>query len=300
MNPAGGVQVRRARRGYERARILITVKTYPNPSLKYDETVCVAGVRIDRGVPEWIRLYPVRFRNVDEGAQFEKYEVIEVDVVAHGVTDSRIEPYRPDQQSIEHIRKIGTKNDWAERRELIGGLRGATTTCALTAAATKNSMDVPAPSLGLIKPIVTAVKVSAGKPWDDDQLRKIERASQPDLFGEGLRPLEPMPFEVRYGYRCAESQCRGHVQKVLDWELGQAGRRWRRQYGSEAVNQIRKRWGEEMTAAERDLYFFVGNQHQRRGSFSVLGTWWPRRNNEQLSLFRGSHVDHGGVRPDLE
>jgi hypothetical protein len=44
---------------------MITVKTYPNPSETYGETVCVAGVRLDRGRPEWIRLYPVKFRNAD-------------------------------------------------------------------------------------------------------------------------------------------------------------------------------------------------------------------------------------------
>src|SRR6267378_7849905 len=82
---------RETRRGYQRAQVLITVKTYPNPSSKYDETVCVAGVRLDRGAPEWIRLYPVRFRNVDEGVQFDKYEIVEVDVTPHGTTDSRIE-----------------------------------------------------------------------------------------------------------------------------------------------------------------------------------------------------------------
>lgn len=30
---------------------MITVKTYPNPSETYGETVCVAGVRLDRSGP---------------------------------------------------------------------------------------------------------------------------------------------------------------------------------------------------------------------------------------------------------
>ena len=46
------------RPGEETAEVMITVKTYPNPSETYGETVCVAGVRLDRGAPEWIRLYP--------------------------------------------------------------------------------------------------------------------------------------------------------------------------------------------------------------------------------------------------
>ena len=282
---------RPTRQGFERARVLITVKTYPNPSAKYAETVCVAGVRLDREQPEWIRLYPARFRNVEEGAQFEKYEIIEVNVQPHGTADSRIESFRPDQQSIEHIQVVDAQQDWAKRRDLIGTLRGATTTCGLITAATAGSMSDPAPSLGLIKPAITNVKVTPGKPWSEDQLHKIESASQPDLFGPGLRPLEPMPFEVRYEYRCVEPGCGGHAQKVLDWELGQAGRRWQRQYGSDAIEQMRMKWGDEMTAADRDLYFYVGNQHQHRGSFSVLGTWWPKRTTEQLGLFGSSDVD---------
>ena len=55
---------------YEKARILITVKTRPEPSKSYGETVCIAGLRIDPD-PEglrvardirWVRLYPVPVR----------------------------------------------------------------------------------------------------------------------------------------------------------------------------------------------------------------------------------------------
>jgi hypothetical protein len=40
-------------------RVLITVKTYPNPSKSYQETVCTAGIDEDKN---WIRIYPVNFR----------------------------------------------------------------------------------------------------------------------------------------------------------------------------------------------------------------------------------------------
>ncbi len=40
-------------------KVLITVKTYPTLSAKYDELVCTAGFREDG---TWIRLYPVPFR----------------------------------------------------------------------------------------------------------------------------------------------------------------------------------------------------------------------------------------------
>lgn len=40
-------------------KVLITVKTYPNLSTKYEELVCTAGFREDG---TWIRIYPVQFR----------------------------------------------------------------------------------------------------------------------------------------------------------------------------------------------------------------------------------------------
>ncbi|MFW0786182.1 hypothetical protein AAFP35_16885 [Gordonia sp. CPCC 206044] len=274
--------------GYERARVLITVKTYPNPSAKYEETVCVAGVRLDGEKPEWIRLYPVRFRSVDEGAQFDKYEVIEVHVTPHGSTDPRVESHRPDQQTVVHLDRIDTdRGTWRRRRDLLGELPGMTTTCDLRRDAVSGRMSDPARSLGMIKPHVTDVSVSEGRPWDAGQLRKIADASQPTLFGPGLRPLEPMPYNVHYEYTCEADGCDGHRQKVLDWELGQAGRKWKREYGDLAIEEIRRKWADQMTASDRDLYFFIGNQHQHRGSFSVLGTWWPKQQAEdrQLGLF---------------
>jgi hypothetical protein len=40
-------------------KVLITVKTYPAISKKYEELVCTAGFREDG---TWIRIYPVQFR----------------------------------------------------------------------------------------------------------------------------------------------------------------------------------------------------------------------------------------------
>ena len=42
-------------------RVLVTVKTYPCLSQKYDELVCTAGLREDGS---WIRIYPVPFRKL--------------------------------------------------------------------------------------------------------------------------------------------------------------------------------------------------------------------------------------------
>ena len=98
--------------GEETAKVLVTVKTYPSPSDRYGETVCVAGVRLDRGAPEWIRLYPMKFRLVDYAQQFAKYEVVEVPVNRPGTRDPRPESMRPDQTRLRSLRKIDSGRNW--------------------------------------------------------------------------------------------------------------------------------------------------------------------------------------------
>ena len=73
----------------ETKKVLITVKAYPNPSKKYEETVCVAGIDVDNG--KWIRLYPITFRDLDENRRFKKYSIIQVRVKKAGmIKDQRV------------------------------------------------------------------------------------------------------------------------------------------------------------------------------------------------------------------
>ena len=57
-------------------KILIVVKTYPNPSKQNKETVCVAGVLLE-APPSWIRIYPIPFRDLPYDQQFKKYQIID-------------------------------------------------------------------------------------------------------------------------------------------------------------------------------------------------------------------------------
>jgi hypothetical protein len=72
--------------GYEPADMVMTVKTYPAPSARHVETVCAAGVRHDRGEPEWVRLSPIAFRKLGETEQFKKFQMVKADLRARGTT----------------------------------------------------------------------------------------------------------------------------------------------------------------------------------------------------------------------
>lgn len=71
-------------------KVLITVKTYPTISGKYDELVCTAGFLEDG---TWIRIYPVPFRKRAYTEQYKKYDWIELDLVKN-TSDFRPESYR--------------------------------------------------------------------------------------------------------------------------------------------------------------------------------------------------------------
>jgi hypothetical protein len=146
---AAGSKLSAMRINAETAQVLITVKTTPMPSTKYGDTVCVAGLRIDRGSPEWVRLYPIAFRWLDVAAQFRKYDIVEVEIRRRD-GDSRPESFSPTEDS---IRVLDHLKDWKARQPIMGKVP-RTSTCVLRAAAKRHD----APSLGMV-PVARLVRV---------------------------------------------------------------------------------------------------------------------------------------------
>ena len=73
-----------------RERVLITVKTYPVLSRKYAELVCTAGVT-EAG--EWRRLYPIQFRQLQDGQKYRKYQWVEADIEKSDTDDRPVQPW---------------------------------------------------------------------------------------------------------------------------------------------------------------------------------------------------------------
>ncbi len=103
----------------ERLKVLVTVKTYPIPSAKYDELSCTAGVA-ESG--DFIRLYPINYRDLPWEQQFKKYQWIEVMAEKHTGRDFRKESWRPDSDSVRLLDEpIPTRRggDWSERGKYV-------------------------------------------------------------------------------------------------------------------------------------------------------------------------------------
>lgn len=265
---------------YHPAKVLVTVKTYPTPSERHIETVCVAGVRLDTPEPEWIRLYPIPFRVAAfKGYQFKKYQIIDIPIRPRGGHDVRPESFQPRHDKIELGDVIDSKGNWRKRKELLGDLIGQTTSCELLHVNRATTWNLPAPSLGLVKPRDVRLSITAGTPWTDRQRAKAERAVMPDLFTTEAQihnALEPTPYQLKVKYKCMSEECNTHTQSIIDWEVGSAAYNWRRYYPEDEISdRLHEKWLGMMDES-KDLHFFIGNQHQHRESFSILGTWYPK------------------------
>lgn len=98
------------------AKVLISVKTYPTLSTKYNELVCTAGF-LENGV--WIRIYPLPFRGLERDQKYKKWQWVELDLEPNN-SDIRIESYKvKNLDSLNIIESLNTDQNWFERKEIV-------------------------------------------------------------------------------------------------------------------------------------------------------------------------------------
>jgi len=254
----------------ETKRILVTVKAYPNLSRKYGETVCVAG--IDLHSMQWVRLYPIPFRDLDNDRKFKKYRIIEVKAIKAS-NDHRPESYKVDRDTIKVVGSIDTrpnKVDWAERKKIVLPTVSKSM-CEILRLSEKEDK-----SLGVFKP--RDVRFFWEKVSVEDQKEINSYYAQKDFLEKQKNPLEKIPYVFRYSFFCAnEKDCQGHTYPIIDWEIAQSFRSWRAQYKTteKLLEMIEKKWIGLLCAPDRDTYFYVGNQLRFRDNFMILGVLYP-------------------------
>lgn len=255
--------------------VVLTVKAYPQIGAKTGETVCMAGIRIDREPYEWVRLWPVPFRDLDIVDRFRKYEVLRLRAERSelGGGDQRPESWMPVIDSIRSDGWLDSKRKWAERRQFVEPVVSESM-CDIQRRQARDRT-----SLGAFRPAeVMDWVVEEEDEWDLERRRRAEDHAAPNLLRDWpTTPLEQIPYAFRYSYRCSDRACRGHRMKNIDWELGESFRNWRARYSDhdELMGKIRQRYFEEMCRADKDTVFFTGNIAQYPRSFVILGVFWP-------------------------
>ena len=129
-------------------KVLVTVLTYPCPSLKYVETVCTAGVTEDG---RWVRMYPLRLRMLDN--DIHKWHWYEFDLEQRPADkDVRIESYYCLHVPHQSSGFIGTEDKWRERRRYCVNAVTVFTSFARWEAAIEYKKGLRILSLGTFKP----------------------------------------------------------------------------------------------------------------------------------------------------
>lgn len=258
-------------------KVLITVKTYPSISIKYDELVCTAGFDEDGN---WIRIYPIPFRKLDYVHRYSKYQWIEMDLVKN-TSDFRLESYRPVNIDADNViiflEKIGTEQNWAARKEIV--LKNVYDDISLLISEAK-SRDV-CTSLAVFKP--TTIKEFICEPvsreWDEKQKVALQQQS---LFEEkeNFEVVRKLPYKFSYIFE--DINGRECTLMNEDWELGALY--WNcleRHKGNEkaACKDVKKKYWDDF-AKTKDLYFYLGttklNHLRAPNPFIIIGTFHPK------------------------
>lgn len=273
-------------------KVLVTVKTYPTISVKYDELVCTAGFREDGS---WIRIYPVPFCKKTYEKQYKKYEWIEIDLEKNQ-QDFRPESYKPVLGTkIAVVDRIDTQNNWEERKKIC--LKRVYGNLDELIAEAKNPNICT--SLATFKPttILDFYAEETEREWDFHKVNQIQaKRRQLKLFPDDEEDLSK-EFQIvrklpyRFKYRFVDSAGRESNLMIEDWETGQLF--WNcleRHEGDQqkAIEDVRKKYLDDF-ARTKDLYFFLGTtmQYHKKAPnpFVIIGTFHPKREN-QLRLFQ--------------
>jgi hypothetical protein len=259
-------------------RVLITIKTYPSLSEKYDELVCTAGFRDDGSM---IRIYPVPFRKLDYGHQYKKYQWIEIDLEKR-TSDFRPESYKPvDIDKGFTIAEFIEAKHWEQRRNIV--LSNVHTDMTELIRKAKDANDRT--SLAVLKPKLVSnfIWERVDPNWNPKILAKMKaRADQGDLFGsKGENPFDvvkKLPYKFSYVFTTEDNKER--TLMIEDWELGALYWNCLRQYkGDEniACQKVKEMYFDYMM--KRDLYFYLGTtlKHHSVGPnpFIIIGTFYP-------------------------
>lgn len=265
----------------QKIRVLIAVKTYPTISTTYDELVCTAGLKEDG---TWIRLYPIKFRDLELDDKYKKYQWIEVEVRKRR-QDVRPESYTPLADSIRVEEEIDTdRGTWRRRNH-----------CFLKDSKVYTNMSVLIDEAKALKCSIATFRpskvldfkiVSDAREWSKEKLDALaERQKQPALFEDDAivkRVAKKIPYKFKYKFEDEN----GKVSNMMieDWELGMLYWNCLRRSATEeiAVQKVKDKYFHEFI--KKDLHFFLGttlaNHFVSKNPFTIIGVYYPPFNNQ--------------------
>lgn len=278
-----------------KTKVLITVKTYPSLSKKYDELVCTAGFKEDGS---WIRIYPIPYRKLEDEKQYKKWQWIEIDLVKRS-QDFRPESYRPTSENPDiHIGEfLTTENNWSKRKSIA--------LCNVyhnMSALIEDSKNInKRTSLATLKPkkILDFIIEPSEREWDKDKIDAIKSNNQQlKLFEDNEEQVHNFFFQVakklpyKFSYKFTTDDGKERAIMIEDWELGVLYWKMIEVYKDEAIacQKVKEKYFDTFTT-KNDIYFFMGTSltwqsKNAPNPFMIIGIFYPpKEDKSQLSLF---------------
>ncbi len=270
-------------------KVLITVKTYPTISKKYDELVCTAGLLEDGS---WIRIYPMPFRKLDYENQYKKYQWLEAPFEKN-TSDVRPESYQVrDISKLKLLDTVGTNDNWSERRRLVLKNQPVFTNLKnLIAKANKNEL-----SLAIFKPakIIDFIWEQTDRDWSKDKLDLLKSKSMqmsffqtPEEIEKEFSVVSKVPY--RFSYKFADDEGTESTLMIEDWETGMLYWNCLKKCKNKedmTLQQVKQKYLDEFL--KKDLYLFLGTLRQYHGwaknPFVIVGVFYPPF-EQQMNLF---------------
>lgn len=208
-----------------------------------------------------LRLYPIRYRHLTAERRFDRFDLVELDM------ELPRDDYRPESRHVieDSICIVGDgKKLTAEARVRLWKPFIVPTLKELHAQnkATKRSFGIIKPEDGSVKFFVKLTKDID----DDDRAMNQAAFQQVSLFEEPLAKL-PTP-DYAFGYRFT-SGGHSHEHLIHDWEVQAAYIAYRKRYGDEALDVLKREYGENIP--KRNLHFILGTMKAHPHTFIIIG-----------------------------
>ena len=207
---------------------VVIIKAAPQVGQRHGETVCCAGIDLQGN---WLRLYPISFRTLDDGQKFKRWDRIRFRW-RRPSDDPREESRRVDQDTLQ----IAGELKKSERERFL----------SRTVVTSLDAEREAKRSLALLKAEVLEFKVERKGDADlrNEANKFAKLRAQPDLFNtKPIIPYEPCPYRFKYRYRTDDGMREGTCQ---DWEIEATFFKWAKLYGEErALADLRRIFGEE-------------------------------------------------------
>lgn len=257
---------------WEKKRVLVTVKAYPEISTKHGQVVCTAGIT-EEG--EWIRLYPMPYTLFSGPEKIQRYDWIEVE--CQKATDEKLkrkESHKVRDGSVRIINrdlsqgKVNGHVPWAERSKIVLP-KLAPSLEYLGEQYTKDRT-----SLGLIKPTEIKEFYTRKALQQPPEAKEYQRS----LDNQKIPIIDVIPHDFAYRFLCAGCES-GKPHDIIceDWELFESYRSWWKYYPDVKVlwEKLHEKFFDFMI--KHDLHFYMG-MYSQMPTWLIIGVYYPPKN----------------------